>query len=475
MSDSDRYQFTFDAEGVATAVFEAEDGGFEPDSLDADESYTLHGAAVLHLEHEGEAAEWALLLPEAEGSDIWVEVIDGHGHLDPALIPEILARLGEGTDDGAGGDDDDDDDDDRDDDGDDDDGGSGHGDDDGLIGGDTYRFVFAEDGRITAIYEVEDDGAEERDYISPDETYTRVGDLIVKVESDDDGPEWEIYGPLAGTDLWVELADGRGEIALDAASLAALIAAEDGVATSPDNDDDDEYRGDDSDDDFDGGSDDDGDDCYIGGAGEDDVAFGGDTAVTVNLRKTGFQETGRGFDRFVGIENLTGGSGHDLLEGNGRGNRLAGGAGDDRLRGGGGDDGLAGGRGDDRLVGGRGDDALAGGRGDDRLHGGHGRDLLRGGEGADTFVFASVAEIGRGAARDRITDFERGEDHVDLSALDLAFIGRDRFAGEGEAEVRISVTRQGVNLLGDTDGDGRADFMLTLKGLKGFDADDLIL
>lgn len=464
MSDSDRYKFTFDANGVATAVFEGDDGDFEPDSLDADESFTLHGGAVLHLAHEGDEAEWALLLPEAEGSDIWQEVVDGHGTLDPALIPEILARLGEGADDDDSGDDDDDDDDDSGAGGDDDDDGSdgddddaGSGDDDGIIGGDTYRFVFAADGNISAIFEVEDDGEEERDYISPDETYTRVGDLIVKLEQDDDGPEWEIYGPIAGTDLWVELADGRGEIALDAASLAALIAAEDGVATSPDNDDDDEYRGDDRDDGFDGGSDDDGDDCYFGGVGEDDVAFGGDTAVTVNLRKTGFQETGRGFDRFVGIENLTGGAGNDRLEGNGRGNRLEGGGGDDRLRGGGGDD------------------ALSGGRGDDRLQGGNGRDQLRGGQGADTFVFTSVAEIGRGAARDRIADFERGEDHVDLSALDLTFIARDRFAGEGEAELRFVITRNGVNLLGDTDGDGRADFMLTLKGLKGFDADDLIL
>lgn len=464
MSDSDRYKFTFGADGIATEVWEDDDGVFEPDSLDADESFTLQGGAVLHVEHDGLAAEWALLLPEAEGSDIWYEVIDGHGTLDPALIPDILARLGEepgedhGDDDdddvGSGGDDDDDDDDDDDSDG---DGDGGSGEDDGLVGGDTYRFVFAANGSISAIFEIDDDGTEEREYISPDETYTRVGDLIVKVENDDDGPEWEIYAPLAGTDFWVELADGRGEIALDAASLAALIAAEDGVATSPDNDDDDEYRGDDSDDDFDGGSDDDGDDCYIGGAGDDDVVFGGETAVTVSLRKTGFQETGRGFDRFVGIENLTGGTGNDRLEGNGRGNRLEGGTGDDRLRGGGGHD------------------VLSGGRGDDRLHGGNGRDQLRGGEGADTFVFTSVAEIGRGAARDRITDFERGEDHVDLSALDLTFIARDRFTGEGEAELRFVITRNGVNLLGDTDGDGRADFMLTLKGLKGFDADDLIL
>lgn len=65
-----------------------------------------------------------------------------------------------------------------------------------------------------------------------------------------------------------------------------------------------------------------------------------------------------------------------------------------------------GGEGDDFLFGGGGFDRLVGGEGNDTLHGGYGNDTLTGNEGADRFVFD--------AGRDIITDFEPGDDDIDL-------------------------------------------------------------
>lgn len=66
---------------------------------------------------------------------------------------------------------------------------------------------------------------------------------------------------------------------------------------------------------------------------------------------------------------------------------------------------------DDRLLGSAGEDTLRGMGGDDVLHDGAGADVFYGGAGADVFVFA------RDSAQDRIADFEKGIDRIDLSDL----------------------------------------------------------
>ena len=105
---------------------------------------------------------------------------------------------------------------------------------------------------------------------------------------------------------------------------------------------------------------------------------------------------------------VDGGSGNDWLRGGGI---------DDELLGGNGSDTLLGGDGDDVLNGGAGADALTGGLGDDVLIAGGAVDDLTGGAGADVFVFGATSDLGSGAARDRISDFNLGNDVIDLSAF----------------------------------------------------------
>ncbi|WP_230530276.1 calcium-binding protein [Microvirga roseola] len=108
----------------------------------------------------------------------------------------------------------------------------------------------------------------------------------------------------------------------------------------------------------------------VGGIGNDvlDGGTGSDTAVfraydmtrpfTVDLSRTGSQDTGSGFDTLTGIENIIADQSHYRLIGNGGENLLAGGSGDDALQGGAGNDVLFGGQGDDTLNDGAGVDTV---------------------------------------------------------------------------------------------------------------------
>lgn len=93
-----------------------------------------------------------------------------------------------------------------------------------------------------------------------------------------------------------------------------------------------------------------GSDVLDGGAGTDKAVFSGAVGATVDLGKTGLQNTGYGFDKLIGIEDLEGGSVADRLTGDVNGNVLTGNGGDDTLKGGGGNDTLEGGAGSDRAI-----------------------------------------------------------------------------------------------------------------------------
>ena len=89
-----------------------------------------------------------------------------------------------------------------------------------------------------------------------------------------------------------------------------------------------------------------------GGLGIDTVVYSSATqAVTVNLALVNNQATGAeiGIDQLLSIENVTGGSGHDIITGNTVANTLRGNGGDDVLDGGSGVDTLVGGLGNDRY------------------------------------------------------------------------------------------------------------------------------
>ncbi len=149
----------------------------------------------------------------------------------------------------------------------------------------------------------------------------------------------------------------------------------------------------------------------------------------------------------VTIENARSGSGNDTLTGNGAANRLEGGAGNDKLDGQG---------------------------GNDVLIGGIGTDTLTGGEGSDVFRFETVADSAVGAGRDVITDFLKGADKIDLSAIGASsFIGTAQFGGVA-GQVRYVSAADATYVELDSDGDGRADFQLQLGGGIRLDNSDFV-
>lgn len=118
-------------------------------------------------------------------------------------------------------------------------------------------------------------------------------------------------------------------------------------------------------------------------------------------------------------DTLDGRGGNDQLIGLGGSDRLVGGNGSDGLRGKGGRDLLLGGNGSDALFGNSGNDTLRGGDQSDELNGGRGNDLLSGGAGSDRLMGGGGRDIfwlELGAGRDRIEDFQEGQDRLGLSS-----------------------------------------------------------
>lgn len=210
-----------------------------------------------------------------------------------------------------------------------------------------------------------------------------------------------------------------------------------------------------------------------------------------------------------GPNHLDGQAGNDTIHGGGGDDRLWGRAGSDALFGQAADDTLFGHGGNDLLRGGTGADMLGGGWGRDTLHGEVGNDTIKGGTGADTikggagvdrmwggagaaagdgaadvFVFAATGDSGTTwQTRDRIMDFERGLDVIDVSAIDpvtgpgdspFAFLGTRAFTGVA-GEMRFERSGNGVVIEADGNGDMHADFSVKLVGLYWMTAADFIL
>lgn len=145
---------------------------------------------------------------------------------------------------------------------------------------------------------------------------------------------------------------------------------------------------------------------------------------------------------------------------------------------------VIGGKGADRLSGNDEDNRIAGGIGRDTLQGDMGADTLVGGRGADRFVFTDLEESSQDAP-DLITDFRSAQgDRIDLQTLDansdltgnqaFTFIGTTAFSGVA-GQLRSQTQGTLTLITGDVDGDGTADFAISLKGAVTLTADTFLL
>ena len=147
--------------------------------------------------------------------------------------------------------------------------------------------------------------------------------------------------------------------------------------------------------------------------------------------------------------------------------------------------------GNDTLIGDQGHGFIGTTPGDDTLIGGLGKDTMTGNEGHDTFVFESILDTGKTrSTRDVITDFTRGEDLVDLAAVDANVLmdGDQAFSWRGErgfsgsaGELRFvrennpGSANDRTIVEGDVNGDRIADFQIELAGLHRLTDHDFLL
>jgi Ca2+-binding RTX toxin-like protein len=231
-----------------------------------------------------------------------------------------------------------------------------------------------------------------------------------------------------------------------------------------------------------------GNDLITGGAGNDSIGSGGGDDV---IR---FSGTGEGFD------DIDGGAGNDRIEAGKNGTKIGltnvidvetisangfstvtifGSAAGDLLD-----------FSNTTLIGitaiksGAGNDFVYGSAGSDVIQGGAGADTLRGNGGADIFDYDVIAQS-RPAARDKILDFETGVDKIDLTGIDantaasgnqaFSFLGGSAFTKQaGQLRIDSSDLSKTV-ILGDTNGDGVADFAIELAGSHQLNGDDFFL
>ncbi|OYU34584.1 calcium-binding protein [Novosphingobium sp. PASSN1] len=229
-----------------------------------------------------------------------------------------------------------------------------------------------------------------------------------------------------------------------------------------------------------------------GGAGIDTLDFSDAGSIKVALDGS-FAFTGVAIgDSYAQFENILGSRTEtNTLVGDENDNALIGGGDKDTLSGLGGADRLISGFGNDILLGGSEDDLLNGGDGADRLTGGSGEDTLTGGGGADLFLFGpgDFSGITRNTS-DYIADFSRASgDKINLAAVDakagtatndaFTFIGTAAFQNvAGELRISFVETSPGffdTLILGDTNGDGTADFGITLASQITLLATDFVL
>lgn len=188
-----------------------------------------------------------------------------------------------------------------------------------------------------------------------------------------------------------------------------------------------------------------GDDEIYGGSGDDVIRAGAGDDIVDGGTGDDVISGGAGNDVLAGgagDDEIRAGAGDDVVDGGTGDDRISGGAGDDVIYGGSGDDVIKGGAGDDVIAAGAGDDEVWGGAGNDVIDGGAGNDVLRGGSGNNVFRF------GAGSGNDRILDFDKGRDRLDLTAFhdyQLSQVGDDAVVTYAGGQISLAgVSTEGL-------------------------------
>lgn len=258
-------------------------------------------------------------------------------------------------------------------------------------------------------------------------------------------------------------------------------------------------------------------DCLEGNGGADSLEGGGGNDTIIGGEGMDTLRGSQGDDLIygtAGCDRIWGGTGNDTIQGgsgseiiyggdaganqlygNGGNDQIYGGTGNERIDGGSGNDTIYGGSGADTIYAGSGNDSISAddgndivycgygsnyvnlGAGNDRFYAGTGKDIVLGGPGADEFVYNSAAHIGFGSARDVITGFVHGTDHINLRALNTNFNADGGLTGGGIASFYYSAPAGATAglLIGDADGNGVADWTLEFTGAPVVTASDFYL
>ena len=239
----------------------------------------------------------------------------------------------------------------------------------------------------------------------------------------------------------------------------------------------------------------DGDDTLLGMAGNDQLFGGADDDSLGGGAGNDSLDGGANNDSLIGAagaDTIIGATGNDSLDGGAGDDSITGGSGSDTIIGEVGNDTVDGGAGADRLPGGSGSDTMIGGGDNDTITGGAGRDGLTGGLNNDVFKFTAMNEMTlREATTDRITDFKRGQDKIDLSTIDASTVMTtdDAFIFRGSKELKENnageinfkkfdnkgTTNDYTLVYIDTDTDRAAEGVIKVMGLHDFTAADFIL
>jgi Ca2+-binding RTX toxin-like protein len=173
----------------------------------------------------------------------------------------------------------------------------------------------------------------------------------------------------------------------------------------------------------------------------------------------------------------------DIIFGTEGNDRIRGTRSDDIIHSEAGNDNIRARRGDDVIDAGEGNDIVRAGRGADTIEGGLGRDRLYAGRDtdADVFIFNSHLDSSRGGSlRDKIFQFDSGEDVIDLSGIDANTATQENdlfgFSGYSAAANSVWLRDTGNHILvrADVDGDRRYDFEVQLVRLSSMSEDDFI-